>query len=190
MGYIRHERPAFANGALHWIALRNDNKQFVLVFDLGDEVFRQILLSELPSYTGRMVWTHVSVYGNSIAGFQRTVGSDQINIWVMKEYGVASSWTKFSHQCPSLGMLQPCPVGFRRNGEVVLENDRNDEVVLEDNRIGEVVLLNDRRWLISWNPDSQNVKNLKINGSHKTFLSSYAESLVLLDKANKGVVTH
>ena len=108
----------------------------------------------------------------------------------MKEYGVASSWTKFSHQCPSLGMLQPCPVGFRRNGEVVLENDRNDEVVLEDNRIGEVVLLNDRRWLISWNPDSQNVKNLKINGSHKTFLSSYAESLVLLDKANKGVVTH
>ena len=190
MGYIRHERPAFANGALHWIALRNDNKQFVLVFDLGDEVFRQILLSELPSYTGRMVWTHVSMDGNSIAGFQRTVGSDQINIWVMKEYGVASSWTKFSHQCPSLGMLQPCPVGFRRNGEVVLENDRNDEVVLEDNRIGEVVLLNDRRWLISWNPDSQNVKNLKINGSHKTFLSSYAESLVLLDKANKGVVTH
>ena len=170
MGYIRHERPAFANGALHWIALRNDNKQFVLVFDLGDEVFRQILLSELPSYTGRMVWTHVSVYGNSIAGFQRTVGSGQINIWVMKEYGVASSWTKFSHQCPSLGMLQPCPVGFRRNGEVVL--------------------LNYRRWLISWNPDSQNVKNLKINGSHKTFLSSYVESLVLLDKANKGVVTH
>ena len=158
-GILRRERPAFANGALHWIGLRNDNKQFVLVFDLGDEVFRQILLPELPSYTGRMVWTRVSVYGNSIAGFQRTVGSGQINIWVMKEYGVASSWTKFSHQCPSLGTLQPCPVGFRRNGEVVLE----------DNGIGEVVMLNDRRGLISWNPDSQNVKNLEINGSHKTF---------------------
>ena len=96
-GILRRERPAFANGALHWIGLRNDNKRFVLVFDLGDEVFRQILLPELPSYTGRMVWTRVSVYGNSIAGFQRTVGSGQINIWVMKEYGVASSWTKFSH---------------------------------------------------------------------------------------------
>ena len=156
-GILRRERPAFANGALHWIGLKNDNEQFVLVFDLGDEVFRQILLPELPSYIGRMVWTRVSVYGNSNAGFQRTVGSGQINIWVMKEYGVASSWTKFSHQCPSLGMLQPCPVGFRRSGEVVLENDRNDEVVLEDNRIGEVVLLNDRRGLISWNPDSQNV---------------------------------
>ena len=182
MGYIRHERPAFANGALHWIALRNDNEQFVLVFDLGDEVFRQILLPELPSYTGRMVWTRVSVYGNSIAGFQSRIESGQINIiiWVMKEYGVASSWTKFSHQCPSLGMLQPCLVGFRRNGEVVLKNDRNDKVVL----------LNDRRWLISWNPDSQNVKNLEINGSHKTFFGSYVESLILLDKATKGVVTY
>ena len=108
----------------------------------------------------------------------------------MKEYGVASSWTKFSHQCPSLGMFQPCPVGFRRNGEVVLENDRNDEVVLEDNRISEVVLLNDRRGLISWNPYSQNVKNLEINGSHKTFFGSYVESLVLLDKATKDVVTY
>ena len=39
--------PAFANGALHWIAV-TDDKQFVLVFDLGDEVFRQILLPELP----------------------------------------------------------------------------------------------------------------------------------------------
>ena len=74
-GILRRERPAFANGALHWIALRNDNKQFVLVFDLGDEVFRQIPLPELPSYTGRMVWTRVSVYGNSITRFQRMVGS-------------------------------------------------------------------------------------------------------------------
>ncbi|KAL4607807.1 hypothetical protein ACB092_09G201500 [Castanea dentata] len=116
-------------------------------------------------------WTRVSVYGNSIAGFQITVGIDQmsqINIWVMKEYGVASSWTKFSHQCPSLGM--PCPVGFRRNGEVVL--------------------VNERMGLISWNPDSQNVKNLEINGSHKTFFGSYVESLVLLNKATNGVVTY
>ena len=142
------------------------------MFDLGDEVFCQILLPELPSYTGRMVWTSVSVYGNSIAGFQSRIKSGQINIiiWVMKEYGVASSWTKFSHQCPSLGMLQPCPVGFRRNGEVVL--------------------LNDRRGLISWNLDSQNVNNLEINGSHKTFFGSYVESLILLDKATKGVVTY
>uniref|UniRef100_A0A7N2M2L2 F-box domain-containing protein n=1 Tax=Quercus lobata TaxID=97700 RepID=A0A7N2M2L2_QUELO len=131
-GTLRRERPAFANGALHWIGLRNDNEQFVLVFDLGDEVFRQILLPELPSYTGRML----------------ALGKMVRLYWKMTEI----------------------------------------KVVLEDNGIGEVVLLNDRRGLISWNPDSQNVKNL--NGSHKTFLGSYVESLVLLDKATKGVVTY
>ena len=94
----------------------------------------------------------------------------QFNIWVMKEYGVASSWTEFPHQCPSLGMLQPCPVGFRRNGEVVLENAI--------------------RGLVSWNPDSQKIKNLKINGFHNTLVGSYVESLVLLDKAADGVVTY
>nr|XP_023884327.1 uncharacterized protein LOC111996579 [Quercus suber]POE70680.1 f-box protein [Quercus suber] len=119
---------------------------------------------------GKMVWTHVSVYGNSIAGFQRGVKSGQINIWVMKEYGVASSWTKFSHQYPTLGMHHPCPVGFRRNGEVIL--------------------LNIGGGLVTWNPDSQNIKNLGINGYFDTFFGSYVESLVLLDKANKGVVTY
>nr|POE99526.1 f-box protein [Quercus suber] len=124
--------PPFANGALHWIAPTNDNKQFVLVFNLGDEVFRQILLLEL---SGKMVWTRVSVYRNSIAGFQRRVGSDQINIWVMKEYGVASSWTKFSHQCPTLGMLQPCPVGFRRNeSSFARQSHQRCSYILKKNR--------------------------------------------------------
>ncbi|XP_075637755.1 F-box protein CPR1-like [Castanea sativa] len=178
-GIRLRETPAFANGALHWIAFRKDYNEFVLVFDLGDEVFRQILLPELP---GTMMWTRVSVYGNSIAGFQRGSWSGPINIWVMKEYGVASSWTKFSYQCPSLGPLRPHPVGFRRNGEVVLED------VSEYNIIDGVVVLSDkdRRGLISWNPDSLNVKNLEIDGSHKTFLGSYVESLALLDKATKG----
>ncbi|XP_050245777.1 F-box protein CPR1-like isoform X1 [Quercus robur] len=162
--------PAFANGALHWIAVANDKKRFVLVFDLGDEVFRQILLPELPSYTGKMMWNHVSAYGNSIVGFQRGIGIGQINIWVMKEYGVASSWTKFSHQCPCLGMPSPYPVGFRRNGEVILLN-----IGFE---------------LVSWNPDSQNIKNLEINGYFGTFCGSYVESLFLFDKATKGVVTY
>ena len=67
-------------------------------------------------------------------------------------------------------MLQPGLVGFRRNGEVVLENAIRE--------------------LVSWNLDSQKIKNLKINGFHNTFVGSYVESLVLLDKAANGVVTY
>ena len=108
---------AFANGALHLIAITNDKTPFVLVFDLGDEVFYQILLPELP---WKMKWIHVFVYGNSITGFQKRVGGGKLNIWLMKEYGVASSWTQFSHQYLKLGLAKQCPVGFWRNGEVVL----------------------------------------------------------------------
>ena len=97
------------------IAVTNDTKSFVLVFDLGDKVFYQILLLELP---WKMVWIHVFVYGNSIAWFQKRVGGGKLNIWVMKEYGVASSWTQFTHQYLKFGLAKQCPVGFRRNGEV------------------------------------------------------------------------
>ena len=56
--------------------------------------------------------------------------------------------------------------------------------------IGEVVLENAIRGLVSWNPDSQKIKNLKINGFHNTFVGSYVESLVLLNKAADCVVTY
>ena len=46
------------------------------------------------------------------------------------------------------------------------------------------------RELVSWNPDSQKIKNLKINRFHNTFVGSYVESLVLLDKAADCVVTY
>ena len=93
----------------------------------------------------------------------------QFNIWVMKEYDFASSWTEFPHQNPSLGMLQPGLVGFRRNGEVVLENAIRE--------------------LISWNPDGQKIKNLKINGFHNTFVG-FMMKVCFLDKAAGGVVTY
>ena len=86
-------------------------------------MFHKILLPELSSYTSEnanMMWTSISAYGNSIAVFQQGIGSGKLNIWVMREYGVALSWTKFSHQCPKLELAKPCPVGFRRNGEVVM----------------------------------------------------------------------
>nr|POE69239.1 f-box protein cpr30 [Quercus suber] len=130
--------PAFANGALHWIAITND-KHFVLVFDLGDEVFRQILLP--PQLPGQMIWARLSVYGNSIAGFQTTLGIDQmtqINIWVMKEYGVASSWTPFFTADFDFGEAIVRPIGFRRNGDALF--------VFGEGK------------LVSWNPESKEFK--------------------------------
>ena len=183
---VRGREPqAFVNGALHWLAWKRTNDRkfhpFVLVLHLGDEVFREISLPEFPGYTREGVealGTSVSVYGNSITlfhngyySFERQHFSGCLNIWVMKEYGVASSWTKVLttiDQDPGGGV--PRALGFKRNGEVVLLKDG-----------GRIIL---------WNPENQNIKHLRITGYQYSFVGSYVESLVLLDKSTKGVVTY
>ena len=52
---------------------------FVLVFDLGDEVFREILLPKLPN-PGECVYNLCAVYGNSIALFQTMIFSHHLYI--------------------------------------------------------------------------------------------------------------
>ena len=116
------------------------------------------------------MWICVSVYGNSIAGFQKRVRGGKLNIWVMKEYGVTSSWTQFTHQYLKFGLAKQCPVGFRRNGEVVLRNDRGG--------------------LVSWNADTQMIKDIEIDGFCCILVGSYVESLDILDKASNSVVTY
>ena len=172
---------AFVNGALHWVAFRradDENLQhFVLVFDLGNEVFREILVPELPDYTSAfagLLSVSVSAYGNSIALFQNGYFSlakgcqtGDFYLWVMEEYGVASSWTKVL----KIGEGLPRPIGFKRNGE-------------------EVVLLSHDWQLVSWVPWSTEFKHLEIIGYEDTFVDYYVESLVLLDKVANGTVTY
>ncbi|XP_030924259.1 F-box protein At3g07870-like isoform X1 [Quercus lobata] len=175
---LRHHEPhAFINGALHWVASRvTDNKSlyFILVFDLGGEVFREILPPEPIGHTG-MMSAFVSVYKNSIALIQKD-NNGFLHIWVMKEYGILSSWTKvlsltISNQSYIFDSEDiPRVIGFRRNGEVVLKLDGGK--------------------LVSQDPESEEIKDLRIIGNKNTFVDPYVESLVLLDKAANRVVTY
>jgi hypothetical protein len=172
IGYTREYdyRTAFVNGALLWIRHRRNGygdyklRFFVLVFDLGDEVFREIPLPQLRDYDAEDDDSELSaVYGNSIALFHSSFFRGFLDIWVMKEYGVASSWTKvlaFTEHNPG---HSPLALGFRRNSQLVLQ--------VQDLK------------LISLDLGNQNMKDLvNQNGKH-SFVGSYVESLVLLDKA-------
>nr|XP_023884339.1 F-box protein At3g07870-like isoform X1 [Quercus suber] len=166
---FRRQPQTFINGALHWVASRgsdNNLHNFVLVFDLGEEIFHEILLPEFPGHMG-LKYGSVSVYRNSIAFFRKD--DDFLQIWVMKEYGVVSSWTKvFSLPLFNLdffgasGSIQRA-LGFRRNGEVIL--------IFDGGR------------LISLDLETGENKDLRIMGYKKTIVDYYVESLVLLDKA-------
>ncbi|XP_023898825.1 F-box protein CPR1 [Quercus suber] len=88
---------AFVNGALHLVCYKTTPEikflYFVLVFDLEDKVFREI---PLPKHSNMFFWKWVSImaFGNSIVVFKPGYSVDTPDIWVLKNYLDASSWTK------------------------------------------------------------------------------------------------
>ncbi|KAK2379250.1 F-box/kelch-repeat protein [Trifolium repens] len=84
----------FFNGAIHWLAFRPDIKIDVIVtFDLSD---RKLFEMPLPEYFHQEVpfaqglW----VFGEFFSLYAQDFNNRTIEIWVMKEYKLNSSWTK------------------------------------------------------------------------------------------------
>ncbi|KAI9109340.1 hypothetical protein K1719_019684 [Acacia pycnantha] len=94
-------RTSFVNGAVHWIVSRRRSDglddRFILSFDVTEETFRELTLprqsSESKSIFSRLL---VVEGGQLLAMVNRRYVNDQwvYNIWVMKEYGIAESWTE------------------------------------------------------------------------------------------------
>ena len=138
-------------GLCIWFVTRRLQKSefstFVLVFDLEDEVFREI---PLPKHSDTFYWKRVSIlaYENSIAVIEPGYSFDTLDIWVLKNYADASSWTKIislDAQAAPHDISRP-PSGFyrafRKSGEAILETYK--------------------KWLVSRNLETQEVKDLSI----------------------------
>ncbi|KAL4652381.1 hypothetical protein ACB092_01G229400 [Castanea dentata] len=123
---------AFVNGALHLVCYKTTPEirflYFVLVFDLEDEVFREI---PLPKHSDMFFWKWVSImaFGNSIAVFKPGYSVNTPDIWVLKNYSDASSWTKIilslDAQPPPppsrfFRVKTPSLKAFRKTGEAIL----------------------------------------------------------------------
>lgn len=108
------DSPAFVNGALHWV-----QESLIVWFDMVSELFGEIVMPELAFREGLR---SMSRYGESLALFEfdrrRTYQDDfTFNMWVMKEYGVAQSWTKLFtiNICRPGTLLLAKPLGFIRS---------------------------------------------------------------------------
>ncbi|KAM3696594.1 hypothetical protein ACB098_06G052100 [Castanea mollissima] len=172
---------AFVNGALHLVCYKRTQEirflYFVLVFDLEDEVFREI---PLPKHSDMLYWRWVSImaFGNSIALLEPGYANHTLDIWVLKNYADASSWTKIislNAQAPPQDISMPFHYrekipnakAFRKSGEVILETYK--------------------KRLLSQNLETQEVKDLGVTGSKYSFVDPYVESLVLLDKPDLAI---
>lgn len=157
MLYEESPRPLI-NGAVHWMAYRTRMESrkrisFIMSFQMVDEVFREI---KMPAYTGSC--EGISAFRDSLALFvcnpKFTVGS--WDIWVMTDYGNIASWSKhFSLR--DMGS----PFAFMMNGS---------EAILRRNCFE----------LVSYDPKSQKVRNLKVP-PWASVMVPYKESLALLN---------
>ncbi|XP_050208857.1 F-box protein At3g07870-like isoform X2 [Mercurialis annua] len=121
--FLKRQCMPFVNGAFHMIAFdsSSDDKgqNLVLVFNVKDESFREILLPQCLQNT-RLDMLFVIAYGQSIAVVHIYETAMKNDIWVMKEYGVYNSWT-------NLGKLQneenaSVAMFLRKNGQFMIDS--------------------------------------------------------------------
>ncbi|XVF78162.1 hypothetical protein PTKIN_Ptkin14bG0107300 [Pterospermum kingtungense] len=156
---------AFVKGALHWLGYPSGTgcgfSNTILGFDLSTEEYFVISLPESLIRLYPWQLPIMEYEESSIAVLWRDFEYDdfnQLELWVMKTYGVVGSWSKVLHLTERYGLL-PKVLGFRKNGEILLE------------RIGGE--------LASLDLSCYRMKHLKIKAEYGF---SCVESLVLLDK--------
>ncbi|KAF9607800.1 hypothetical protein IFM89_001521 [Coptis chinensis] len=91
--YINALEPALVNGFLHWISplYYNSIEKIIVSFDIKDEVFHEILMPKGFNYDDYEM--QAGELGGSLCIFGRLY-EWEVEVWVMKEYGVVGSWTK------------------------------------------------------------------------------------------------
>ncbi|KAL4607538.1 hypothetical protein ACB092_09G182300 [Castanea dentata] len=162
VGYLYHNEPyIFFNGALHCI-VTNEHCRFILSFDINDERFHKIMLpldfldvyqSYLTVFKGSLAYIIIS---NHLA-----TGGIMCHLWLMKEYGVAESWTR---KCVPIDWCHHFH-GCTDNGELLIKICTG---------------------LISIDPENllQNSLITEFNIRWVCYAANSIESLVLLDGVN------
>ncbi|XP_059630864.1 F-box/kelch-repeat protein At3g06240-like [Cornus florida] len=108
------------NGALHWLL----KPRVIVCFDLLKEVFSEMSLdgiqggNEIDLSFCKMGVLEECLYAVSASN---GVNGRLVEIWLMKEYGVKASWSKFITIPCDVGTLCFTPLCLLRNGELVLK---------------------------------------------------------------------
>jgi F-box interacting protein len=122
--------PAYVNGVIHWVCVGG-----LLLFDVSDEVFRQM---KLPGGLTFRVQAIAACRGTLLACDCK---DDRYGVWVMKEYGVAESWIKHAVIYDPDEMIR-WPVSLSSGGELLVST-RNGELLFCDGQPQETKKLGD-----------------------------------------------
>ncbi|PRQ48949.1 putative F-box domain-containing protein [Rosa chinensis] len=168
---------AFVNGAFHWVQSRptkeEEEEEFavsVVALDMVDESFRNVEIRQ--GWSGPPMISRYHGDGDQcwLALFELQ-GDSCFDLWVMKEYGVAESWTKLFN-VRLLGSpeeeLRIEPFGFTKSGQVVVRMGRDEEF----------------NSFKSYDPEDKQFRDFGNQAYDYYFMDSFVESLVLLGQTN------
>ncbi|XP_059629847.1 F-box/kelch-repeat protein At3g06240-like [Cornus florida] len=124
------------NGALHWLL----KPGVIVCFDLSKEVFSEMSLDgiqggqEIDLWFCRLGVLEGCLYAVSVSN---GVNGRLVEVWLMKEYGVKASWSKFISIPCDVDTLCFTPLCFLSNGELLLKIDRsNSGLYIDQEKLG------------------------------------------------------
>ncbi|XP_059315543.1 F-box protein At3g07870-like [Lycium ferocissimum] len=138
-----HFGKVYVNGALHWLA--DEKNESIYSFDIGTEKLKSL---PPPPCLKTQWWLTLAELGNCLFLTDSNIDRQCVDIWWMKQYGIAESWTK---DCILMDSLPP---GMGRYSlEMIL--------IWKD---GEILMQNGRR-LASYNPKEKKSKEVNVYNS-------------------------
>ncbi|XP_037497978.1 F-box protein CPR1 [Jatropha curcas] len=153
-----YQAGTFIHGALHWVVA----DWVIAAFNLADD---KILQLEIPNRQADEIICNLGVFRGCLCYFSRNGHVPcHLNVWVMKEYGVTTSWTKFVTIPPERVRVFPYKATFCC---------RNDAIFIVANKYDGTSAL---FWYDLKNKESKNLKTFK----HPVVarVVSFVESLV------------
>ncbi|KAI9112603.1 hypothetical protein K1719_016526 [Acacia pycnantha] len=119
--FFTHSIPygeCYFNGAYHWLAGDHNNCRFIVSFDFSKEVFG--IIQSPPLVTCSPPMDFLAVVDDCLAWVRTyNFSESRVEIWVMNEYGVESSWTKTFEIGPYRG-LTDLFFGFWGDNEILV----------------------------------------------------------------------
>ncbi|XP_058772041.1 F-box/kelch-repeat protein At3g06240-like [Vicia villosa] len=121
------------NGAIHWLAFREDLQTEVIVaFDLMEKKLSYMLLPRCSD--GSPLHCGLWVYGEFLSAYTTNYTNDTVVIFVMKEYKVDSSWTRtLALPYDVIPNEDFCPLCCTKNGDIVGTDDGSGLVKYDKN---------------------------------------------------------
>ncbi|XP_021743843.1 F-box protein CPR30-like [Chenopodium quinoa] len=184
----------FFKGAIHWMGYNRLNRGLsaIVTFDVVDESFGEVKLpaslegsnSSFRGLINRVCWDMLALI---------QVNSGCCQIWVMKKYGVADSWTKmFTYAHPTLRPIMPA-ISIRKNKDILMLTTKSELIweiqdatmdnflhrlrAFENFKVPDITMLSAQRI-----GDKMEELGVVTEPLRECYLASYEESLALFNE--------